>query len=58
MPNLDESGHHTSEHNKTRVAMAMRQAELKIYYKELFGEEISKVDSDRCMKAIFKPFHG
>lgn len=58
VPNLDESGHHTSEHNKARVAMAMRQAELKICYKELFGEEISKADSDRCMKAIFKPFHG
>lgn len=58
VPNLDESGHHTDEHNKTRVAMAMRQAELKIYYKELFDEEISMVDMDRCMKVIFKPFHG
>lgn len=56
--NLDESGHHTDEHNKLRVVIAKRTAELHIYHNLIFGENLPQADVDRCIKAIMRPFRG
>lgn len=57
-PNLDESGHHTEEHNKRRIWTAMLIAIMRIWYKTLFGENMSQPDIDKCLKAIQRPFGG